>query len=116
MAPKPYLSITLITFMLIMASTATARPVAKREDSPSTTAESLVHRLKLDEETGYCWDSLIELQHCTGELIMFFLNGETYIGPGCCRAIRTVGQKCWPNMMGVLGQQSINHSIFYLSY
>lgn len=34
---------------------------------------------------------------------MFFLNGETYIGPGCCSAIRTIGRKCWPTMIGVLG-------------
>lgn len=45
----------------------------------------------------------MQLQHCSGELILFFLNGETYIGPGCCSAIRTIGRKCWPTMIGVLG-------------
>ncbi|KAJ4909203.1 Egg cell-secreted protein 1.1 [Raphanus sativus] len=94
-----------VTLMIMVASsTVTSRPLMKPTVaaalSPST---SLVYRLRLDEETGYCWDSLMQLQHCSGELILFFLNGETYIGPGCCSAIRTVGRKCWTTMIGVLG-------------
>lgn len=34
---------------------------------------------------------------------MFFLNGETYLGPGCCAAIKTIQHDCWPNMLGSLG-------------
>ncbi|KAG7659812.1 Prolamin-like domain [Arabidopsis suecica] len=94
----------IVTLMLMVASsTVTARPLMKPSMGTSSPTTSLVYRLKLDEDTGYCWDSLIQLQHCSGELILFFLNGETYIGPGCCSAIRTIGRKCWPTMIGVLG-------------
>ncbi|GMI82197.1 EGG CELL 1.1 [Hibiscus trionum] len=83
--------------MLLMAK---ARPL---ERSKTTTTSDLLARLKLDEESSDCWDSLIQLQSCTGELIMFFLNGETEIGQGCCQAIRTISQQCWPNMIDALG-------------
>ncbi|GMI91691.1 EGG CELL 1.1 [Hibiscus trionum] len=82
--------------MLLMAK---ARPLDLRK----ATRSDLLARLKLDEESPYCWDSLIQLQSCTGELIMFFLNGETEIGQSCCRAIRTVSRQCWPNMIDTLG-------------
>ncbi|KAL1189999.1 Egg cell-secreted protein 1.1 [Cardamine amara subsp. amara] len=94
----------IVMLMLMVASSAViARPLTKPSMGSSSPSTSLVYRLRLDEETGYCWDSLMQLQHCSGELILFFLNGETYIGPGCCSAIRTVGRKCWPTMIGVLG-------------
>ena len=66
-------------------------------------ASNLMARLKLDDESSNCWDSLIQLQACTGEVILFFLNGETYLGPSCCQAIRIIGQHCWPAMFGTIG-------------
>ncbi|TKY51425.1 Egg cell-secreted protein 1.1 [Spatholobus suberectus] len=45
---------------------------------------SLVAQLKLDGKLANCWDKLFELQACTDEVITFFLNGETYLGPSCC--------------------------------
>lgn len=106
MATKSSLMVTfnIVTLMLmVVSSTVTARPLMKPSVGSSSPPTSLVYRLRLDEDTGYCWDSLMQLQHCSGELILFFLNGETYIGPGCCSAIRTIGRKCWPTMIGVLG-------------
>ncbi|KAJ8628508.1 hypothetical protein MRB53_021815 [Persea americana] len=50
-----------------------------------------------------CWDALLELRACTGEVILFFLNGETYLGPSCCRSIRTIEHQCWPSMLFTLG-------------
>lgn len=104
MAIKSSSVVTFIVMLMLMVASSAARPLMKPTSvsapSPST---SLLYRLRLDEETGYCWDSLMQLQHCSGELILFFLNGETYVGPGCCSAIRTVGRKCWPTMIGVLG-------------
>ncbi|KAK8581074.1 hypothetical protein V6N13_144117 [Hibiscus sabdariffa] len=82
--------------MLLMAE---ARPL----DLGNATRSDLLVRLKLDEESSDCWDSLIQLQSCTGELIMFFLNGETDIGKSCCRAILTISHKCWPDMIDALG-------------
>ncbi|GMY33022.1 egg cell-secreted protein 1.1 [Fagus crenata] len=68
-------------------------------NSPSTT---LATRLQLDAQTN-CWGSLFELQSCTTEVILFFLNGETYLGPNCCRAIRIIERECWPALLGSLG-------------
>lgn len=65
---------------------------------------SLPGRLKLEEVEGSnCWESLTQLQSCTAEVVLFFLNGETYLGPGCCDAIRTIQHDCWPQMLGALG-------------
>ncbi|KAJ8762010.1 hypothetical protein K2173_006612 [Erythroxylum novogranatense] len=75
--------------------TAKARPLG----STST----LISRLKLDEQSPSCWDSLLQLQACTGEIILFFINGETHIGQKCCEAIRTIGEHCWPELMDALG-------------
>ncbi|XWS19929.1 hypothetical protein CRYUN_Cryun31cG0058300 [Craigia yunnanensis] len=49
-----------------------------------------------------CWDSLIQLQSCTG-ISMFFLNGETDLGHSCYQTIRTLSHQCWPNMIDALG-------------
>lgn len=81
---------------LIMGSVASARPL-------SNPKSSLAARLKLDDESSSCWDSLIQIQACSGEIILFFLNGETYLGDGCCNAIRTIRKQCWPNMIDTLG-------------
>lgn len=81
---------------LVMGSMANARPLSNPKSSIAT-------RLKLDDESSNCWDSLIQIQACSGEIILFFLNGETYLGDGCCNAIRTIGKQCWPNMMDTLG-------------
>ncbi|KAE8795933.1 egg cell-secreted protein 1.1-like [Hordeum vulgare] len=52
-----------------------------------------------------CWETLLDIKSCTGEIILFFLNGEAYLGPGCCRAIRVVEQRCWAAdlMLSVIG-------------
>ncbi|KAL3821298.1 hypothetical protein ACJIZ3_007203 [Penstemon smallii] len=65
---------------------------------------SLLARLKLDkDEPTSCWDSLFELQSCTGEVVLFFMNGETHLGTNCCKAISIIEHQCWPSMMGSLG-------------
>ncbi|BBH08921.1 Protein of unknown function D [Prunus dulcis] len=64
---------------------------------------NLEARLNLDEESSNCWNSLFQLQACSGEVVMFFLNGETYLGHGCCEAIQTIEHQCWPALLGTLG-------------
>ncbi|TYI27099.1 hypothetical protein ES332_A05G155700v1 [Gossypium tomentosum] len=91
-----FFALLLLSSLLFMAK---ARPL----DLPKTTTSDLLARLKLDEESPDCWSSLIQLQSCTGELIMFFLNGETEIGKSCCLAIRTISHQCWPTMIDALG-------------
>ncbi|BFG40819.1 hypothetical protein CerSpe_270930 [Prunus speciosa] len=63
---------------------------------------NLEARLNLDEESSNCWDSLFQLQTCAGEVVMFFLNGETYLGHDNCEAIRTIEHKCWLALLGTL--------------
>lgn len=72
----------------------------------SATTTTLSARLRLDGESSgssSCWESLYELQSCTGEVIVFFFNGETQLGHGCCRAIRIIEHQCWPQLLGSLG-------------
>ncbi|KAL1294826.1 hypothetical protein HN51_055670 [Arachis hypogaea] len=95
---------TLIILVSLVAALASSTPVAEPRPlitNPSAVSSPLALRLKL--EGSGCWESLFQLQACTGEIIMFFLNGETYLGQGCCQAIRVVGHDCWPNVVGSLG-------------
>ncbi|KAL5726992.1 hypothetical protein ACHQM5_000230 [Ranunculus cassubicifolius] len=70
--------------------------------TPSSRASTLATRLQLDNSYK-CWESLFELRACTGEVILFFINGETYLGPNCCRAIRVIEHQCWPSMLSSIG-------------
>ncbi|XP_041997880.1 egg cell-secreted protein 1.2-like [Salvia splendens] len=65
---------------------------------------SLAVRLRVAEEEGpsTCWEALSELHSCMGEVVMFFLNGETALGASCCNAIRVIEHQCWPSMLGTL--------------
>lgn len=58
-----------------------------------------------DEKAGLvdCWNALTELRSCTNEIVLFFLNGESYLTIGCCRAIRVITRNCWPTMLDSLG-------------
>ncbi|KAM0953453.1 putative Egg cell-secreted protein 1.1/1.5 [Dioscorea sansibarensis] len=66
--------------------------------------ESLAERVE-SEGMARCWESLLALKSCTGEVILFFLNGETYLGPSCCKAIRVIEHNCWAAeaMLAALG-------------
>ncbi|KAF8411614.1 hypothetical protein HHK36_004171 [Tetracentron sinense] len=86
-------TVLLLTWSMVSTAMA-ARPL-----HPKST---LAARLQ-SEGTSECWTSLFELRSCTGEVILFFLNGETYLGPNCCRAIRIIEHQCWPAMLGSLG-------------
>ncbi|XP_004300796.1 PREDICTED: egg cell-secreted protein 1.1-like [Fragaria vesca subsp. vesca] len=64
---------------------------------------NLASRLNLDEESSNCWDALLQIHACSGEVILFFFNGEVYLGHSCCEAIRTIEHQCWPALLGTLG-------------
>ncbi|XP_027364697.1 egg cell-secreted protein 1.1 [Abrus precatorius] len=87
----------------ILLALTIASPSNSATLSAGSKYSTLGTRLKLDGESTECWDSLFELQACTGEVITFFLNGEAYLGPSCCQAIRVVGHECWPDMLLSLG-------------
>ncbi|KAL6502658.1 hypothetical protein OROHE_024311 [Orobanche hederae] len=84
-----------------LSTNSTARTLHLKS-KPETT---LAARLKLDEShrSSNCWESLFQLQSCTSEIVLFFLNGETFLGPGCCEAVRIIQKDCWPNLLGSLG-------------
>ncbi|XP_059281710.1 egg cell-secreted protein 1.2-like [Lycium ferocissimum] len=50
-----------------------------------------------------CWNALFELKSCTNEIILFFFNGESYLGKDCCKAIRIITYNCWPSMLSSVG-------------
>ncbi|MCL7041257.1 hypothetical protein MKW94_007027 [Papaver nudicaule] len=77
-----------------------ARPLL---DVQTAAPISLAARLQSNGSYSECWDSLTELQACTGEVILFFLNGETHLGRNCCKAIHIIQHNCWPAMLGSLG-------------
>ncbi|KAH7859865.1 hypothetical protein Vadar_006432 [Vaccinium darrowii] len=96
----------LLVPILLTFFTASASATSPHQQPPHSTP-SLPTRLKLDTNgaagSTKCWDSLFELQSCSNEVVLFFLNGETYLSPGCCDAIRTIENQCWPSMLGSLG-------------
>ncbi|KAG2552308.1 hypothetical protein PVAP13_9KG475200 [Panicum virgatum] len=53
----------------------------------------LAQRLE-GEGSQQCWEAVVDIKSCTGEIILFLLNGEAYLGPGCCRAIRDIEHSC----------------------
>ncbi|CAO1947208.1 unnamed protein product [Urochloa humidicola] len=65
-----------------------AAPAAAHRPAP------LAQRLE-GEGSQQCWEALVEVKSCTGEIILYLLNGEAYLGPGCCRAIRVIEHSCW---------------------
>lgn len=88
-----------LTTIISFPSMANARPLVNHHLGGS----SLAARLKVEDQSSNCWGSLFQLQACTGEVVLFFLNGETYLGPSCCQAIRVIEHECWPDMLGSLG-------------
>ncbi|OMO55910.1 hypothetical protein CCACVL1_26923 [Corchorus capsularis] len=77
-------------------------------NSKAAVAAAAGHNLaaRLDEAGGgliECWNALNELKSCTNEIVLFFINGQTDIGPDCCRAIEIITRNCWPAMLTSLG-------------
>ncbi|KEH21230.1 putative Prolamin-like domain-containing protein [Medicago truncatula] len=93
----------IIVALVIIALVPSTYTVESRQHSNPSNLMSLEARLKVSGEPSNCWQSLFKLQACSGEIITFFLNGETYLGNGCCKAIRVIGHDCWPNMVASLG-------------
>ncbi|KAG5575205.1 hypothetical protein H5410_055339 [Solanum commersonii] len=107
---KIVLLLTLVSWINILE----ARPLITFSSTGHTT--TLMTRLKLqdeEEDSSECWDSLFELQACTGEIVLFFVNGETYLGQNCCGAIRIIERQCWPSMLSSLGFTSEEGDILH---
>ncbi|KAL4559094.1 hypothetical protein LXL04_031227 [Taraxacum kok-saghyz] len=71
--------------------------------------QDLVARLEREKDMAglmECWNALLELKSCTNEIILFFINGDSYLTMECCRAIRIITYECWPSMLTSLGYTS----------
>ncbi|KDO47962.1 hypothetical protein CISIN_1g037667mg, partial [Citrus sinensis] len=42
-----------------------------------------------------CWNALMELNSCSNEIVIFFLNSQADISPDCCCAIDIITRKMW---------------------
>ncbi|MCL7027553.1 hypothetical protein MKW94_030826 [Papaver nudicaule] len=56
-----------------------------------------------DASMAECLNAMYELRSCTNEIILFFMDGEMYLGIECCRAIRVITRECWPSMLTSVG-------------
>ena len=91
----------LVLLLLTVAATASTTTTFVRAGAPPA---DLAERLQ-GVGQQQCWEILMDIRSCTGEIILFFLNGEAYLGPGCCRAIRIIERRCWAAdlMLSVIG-------------
>ncbi|KAI3873401.1 hypothetical protein MKW98_008053 [Papaver atlanticum] len=105
--------LVVITLSSMDSNTVGATGVLARPLSHVQTASriSLAARLQSNGSYSECSDSLAELQACTGEVILFFLNGETHLGRNCCQAIHIIQHNCWPAMFGSLPMFYFHHPL-----
>ncbi|KAL5191667.1 Egg cell-secreted protein 1.1 [Glycine soja] len=94
---NPFILSTLLTITALISS---ASMVESRPFS-SPSSSSLAVRLKTEGESSYCWDSLWQLQACSGEIVTFFLNDTQY----CTN-------DCWQIQMGDIVVQDIPNTSF----
>lgn len=92
-----------ILFLIALVVSSTSIVESRKLSNPNSNLMSLEVRLKVNGDSPNCWESLLKLQSCSGEIITFFLNGETKLGHGCCKAIKVIGHDCWPNVVSSLG-------------
>jgi len=95
--------VLVLVALVITALVLSTSIVESRKLSNPSNLMSLEERLKVNGEPSNCWESLFKLQACSGEIITFFLNGETFLGNGCCQAIKVITNDCWPNVVSSLG-------------
>lgn len=103
---------SVLTCLVAMLATSTAAhrtPAAAFAPSSSTSPSvrglpALAERLE-GAVAQQCWEALVEIKSCTGEIIILFIKGEAFLGPGCCRAIRVIEQSCWAadSMLSIIG-------------
>ncbi|KAJ4795562.1 Egg cell-secreted protein 1.1 [Rhynchospora pubera] len=98
------LILSLLLAITILSTTTAATRIAplKRNHNLATYA-SLQSRLQQGGSLVDCWNALTELKSCTSEIVLFFLNGESYLTIDCCHAIRTITFQCWPSMLSTVG-------------
>ncbi|GLT44053.1 hypothetical protein SLA2020_179710 [Shorea laevis] len=88
---------------LALAAVLLASATSTRDLIPIKPGQDLAARLESSGGLVECWNALMELKSCTNEIVLFFINGETSIGPGCCHSIEIITRNCWPAMLTSLG-------------
>ncbi|XP_015890989.3 egg cell-secreted protein 1.3-like [Ziziphus jujuba] len=97
MAPKyMFLFVSTLTLLAVTAN-------ASRNIAPMNPGYSLAASSKTGEGSEDCWSALFDLKSCSNEIVLFLLNGQTDIGPDCCRAIDMITHNCWPAMLTYIG-------------
>ncbi|KAJ9691982.1 hypothetical protein PVL29_011197 [Vitis rotundifolia] len=91
------------TLFLLVALTWLMANAAATRDLPTNPGLDLTTRLETSGGLVECWNALMEIRPCTNEIILFFLNGQTVLGPECCQAISIITRNCWPAMLTSLG-------------
>ncbi|XP_052206878.1 egg cell-secreted protein 1.4-like [Diospyros lotus] len=98
---------TLFLVAIIMCFAANSTAAAAARDLPVQPAAvlgfNLTARLETDGGLMGCWNAMAEIKSCSNEIVLFFINGETDIGPACCQAISMITHHCWPAMLTALG-------------
>ncbi|KAF8404354.1 hypothetical protein HHK36_009237 [Tetracentron sinense] len=89
--------VLLLSISWIMGTASTAREL------PMKLGNDLTARLDGGGGMMECWNAFVELRSCTNEIVLFFVNGDTHLGPDCCRAIGIITRQCWPSMLTSLG-------------
>ncbi|RZC49225.1 hypothetical protein C5167_017655 [Papaver somniferum] len=99
---KLVLLLAISALMVSSSSFVAAREVPTTIHYPG---RNLAARVNADDGAGMveCWNALYELRSCTNEIILFFMDGEMYLGLECCRAIRIITRECWPSMLTSVG-------------
>ncbi|XP_077240019.1 egg cell-secreted protein 1.2-like [Tasmannia lanceolata] len=92
-----FLKLSLIVVLACILAPAMARNL------PLESSHDLEARLQGEGGFTQCWNALFELRSCSNEIVLFFLNGESYLGLDCCRAIRVITRQCWPSMLASIG-------------
>ncbi|ONK60303.1 uncharacterized protein A4U43_C08F16730 [Asparagus officinalis] len=99
--PPLQITITLLLVISSLSGLATPRDLPPKKLQPPGSRSST----DLEEDAGLvnCWSAMLQLRSCSDEMVLFFVNGESRLGPDCCRAVRTITHQCWPTMLDSLG-------------
>ncbi|KAJ0971992.1 hypothetical protein J5N97_019951 [Dioscorea zingiberensis] len=96
-------SLLLACMCLLSLSLTFGRELQPSQPNTVVPEARLINGLKGDAGLADCWNAMMELRSCTNEIVLFFLNGESYLSIPCCRAIRLITHKCWPSMLASIG-------------
>ncbi|KAL9432078.1 hypothetical protein AB3S75_027150 [Citrus x aurantiifolia] len=84
---------------LIMSNIANATSMNDCLNNNMKPGYDLATRLEASGGLTERWNALMELKSCSNEIVIFFFNSQTDIGPDCCRAIDIIIHNYWPAML-----------------